>query len=79
MENSTISLAVTDFKRRLAWSLSEIANATDLSVNFLRSEARCGNLMTVKFGRRTLVRDEDLQSYIRNGSAGGRARDADIA
>jgi hypothetical protein len=61
---------VTD--NRIAWSLAEISRATGLSVNFLRYEERRGNLTTVKFGRRVLVRDEDLRKYIELGSSGGR-------
>jgi excisionase family DNA binding protein len=55
---------------RLAYSLDEIAQATGLSVNFLRYEVRRGNLAIRKFGRRILVRDEDLRRYIDSGSFG---------
>jgi hypothetical protein len=63
---------ITVTQSRLAWSLSEISQATGLSINFLRYEERRGNLPTVKFGRRVLVRDEDLRKYLASGSIGGR-------
>jgi len=53
---------------KLAWSLSEVANSTGLSVGFLRNEIRAGRLLSRKFGRRVLVRNDDLQSYLENGS-----------
>lgn len=58
---------------RLAWSIAEIAEATGLSVNFLRLEIKRGNLRTVRFGRRLLVRKEDLEQYISAGSCGNSA------
>lgn len=53
---------------RLAWGLSEVSNATGLSVPFLRAEVRAGRLPVRRFGRRVLVRDEDLKAYLMNGS-----------
>lgn len=55
---------------RITWSLSEISEATGLSVQFLRYEVRRGNLRVKKFGRRVLVRSEDLMRYIDQGSTG---------
>ena len=55
---------------RLAWALSEIANFTGLSVAFLRGEVRGGRLPVRKFGRRILVKDEDLRAYLDRGSDG---------
>lgn len=55
---------------RMAWSLSDISEATGLSVNFLRYEIRRGNLNVRKFGRRVLVRDVELQRYMETGSDG---------
>jgi excisionase family DNA binding protein len=53
---------------RVAWSLTEIAEATGLSIGFLRNDVRRGALPTRKFGRRILVLDEDLKAYLYNGS-----------
>jgi hypothetical protein len=38
--------------RKLAWGCTEIAEATGLSVNFLRNEQRRGKLKARRFGRR---------------------------
>jgi excisionase family DNA binding protein len=56
--------------QRMAWGLSEISEFTGLSVAFLRSEVRAGRLPVRKFGRRVLVKDEDLRAYLERGSAG---------
>ncbi len=53
---------------RLAWGLNEISERTGLSVAFLRAEIRAGRLPVRRFGRRVLVRDEDLKAYISRGS-----------
>ncbi|HYX28981.1 MAG TPA: helix-turn-helix domain-containing protein [Pyrinomonadaceae bacterium] len=53
---------------RLAWGLSEVSNATGLSVPFLRAEVRAGRLPVRRFGRRVLIRDEDLKAYLSRGS-----------
>lgn len=58
---------------RIAWCLADIAAATGLSLNFLRYEIRRGNLIARKFGRRVLVRDQDLRDYIDSGSEGAKA------
>lgn len=63
--------SVTTVINRLAWSLREISESTGLSPNFLRYEVQLGNLPARKFGRRVLVRDEDLRAYLENGSSGG--------
>jgi excisionase family DNA binding protein len=59
---------------RMAWSLEEISNSTGLSVAFLRNELRAGRLTFKKFGRRVLILDEDLQSYLANGSPGAQRK-----
>ena len=51
---------------RLAWGLSEISKCTGLSVPFLRAEVRAGRLPVRPFGRRVLVRDEDLKAGCRS-------------
>jgi excisionase family DNA binding protein len=53
---------------RLAWGLSQISECTGLSVPFLRAEVRAGRLPVRRFGRRVLVRDEDLKDYLARGS-----------
>ena len=58
--------------QRLAWGLSEIAEFTGLSLAFLRNEVRAGRLPSRKFGRRLLIRDEDLQKYLTDGSPGNK-------
>ena len=62
--------------QRLAWGLSEVSKCTGLSVPFLRAEVRAGlraevragRLPVRRFGRRVLVRDEDLKDYLSRGS-----------
>jgi hypothetical protein len=54
--------------QRLAWGLSEISGSTGLSVAFLRAEVRAGRVPVRRFGRRVLVRDEDLRAYLSSGS-----------
>lgn len=53
--------------QRAAWSLSEISASTGLSIGFLRNEVRRGTLPIKKFGRRVLVLEEDLRSYLTEG------------
>ena len=53
---------------RLAWGLNEISECTGLSVAFLRAEVRAGRLPIRRFGRRVLVRDEDLKVCLSRGS-----------
>lgn len=54
--------------KRIAWGLHEIADATGLSLAFLRNEVRAGRLSVRRFGRRVLVKDEDLKTYLEKGS-----------
>jgi excisionase family DNA binding protein len=54
--------------QRTAWSLAEIAQKTGLSLGYLRNEQRAGRLPIRRFGRRVLVLDEDLRTYLRRGS-----------
>jgi excisionase family DNA binding protein len=56
---------------RMAWGLGEVAEFTGLSLGFLRNEVRAGHLPIRRFGRRVLVRDEDLKAYLDRGSQGG--------
>jgi hypothetical protein len=63
-----MGLSETITHNRLAWSLAEVSQATGLSMGFLRNEARSGRLRTRRFGRRLLVLDVDLVSYLETGS-----------
>lgn len=54
--------------QRMAWGLGEISEFTGLSLGFLRAEVRAGRLPVRRFGRRVLVRNEDLQAYLDRGS-----------
>jgi excisionase family DNA binding protein len=60
---------ITD-KNKLAYSVEEIAEQTSLSKAFLRLEIKRGKLKIRRFGRRVIIRDEDLREYIANGSDG---------
>ncbi len=53
---------------RVAWSLAEIHKSTGLSMGYLRNEVRRGALPVKRFGRRVLVLNTDLQSYLATGS-----------
>jgi excisionase family DNA binding protein len=57
---------------RMAYSLEEVSKKTSLSKAFLRLEIKRGRLQVRRFGRRILVRNEDLERYIETGSAGAR-------
>ncbi len=59
---------------RIAWSLTDIANQTGLSLGFLRNEVKAGRLPVRKFGRRVLVLDESLRRYLDEGSDGNSQR-----
>jgi excisionase family DNA binding protein len=59
--------------QKITWSLTEIARATGLSVNFLRYEVRRGNLEVRRFGRRVLVRNDELDRYLDTGSRGSKS------
>lgn len=58
-------------KTKIAYSVEEISEQTSLSKAFLRLEIKRGKLKIKRFGRRVLIRDEDLREYIANGSDGG--------
>ncbi len=57
-------------RNKLAYSVEEIAEQTSLSKAFLRLEIKRGKLKVRRFGRRVIIRDEDLREYIENGSDG---------
>ncbi len=58
--------------QKVAWTLFEIAEATGLSMSFLRYEVKRGNLPVKKFGRRILVLNQDFNTYLENGSQGSK-------
>lgn len=51
---------------KLAYRLSELADAVGLSTRFLRSEIQTGRLIARKFGSATLVLHDDAVSWLRN-------------
>jgi excisionase family DNA binding protein len=58
-------------KQKIAYSVEEISEQTTLSKAFLRLEIKRGKLKISRFGRRVIVRDEDLREYLATGSGGG--------
>lgn len=50
--------------KRLARSIPEIAEATGLSIPFLRRKASEGDLRVRRIGRRVLVLEEDLRKFL---------------
>jgi excisionase family DNA binding protein len=68
-------LELNEQPTRMAWGLSEIAESTGLSVEFLRAEVRAGRLPIRRFGRRVLVKNDDLETYLNRGSEGNRGGD----
>ena len=71
-----ISQSIT--QQKMAWSLAEIAEATGLSLNFLRYEERRGNIQSVRFGRRVLILNDEMRRYLTEGSVGGQSRDSGL-
>lgn len=67
--NTMMQESVT--QNKLAYSVEEISEQTSLSKAFLRLEIKRGKLKVKRFGRRVLIRDEDLREYIATGSDGG--------
>ncbi len=63
----------TQTQERIAWSLADIAKQTGLSLGYLRNEVRAKRLPVRKFGRRVLVLNNDLQSYLESGSGNEKA------
>ncbi len=64
-------LGTINNKTKIAYSVEEMAEKTSLSKAFLRLEIKRGNLKVKRFGRRVVIRDEDLREYLENGSDGG--------
>lgn len=51
-------------KEKMAYSVEEISAQTTLSKAFVRNEISAGNLKAQRFGRRVLVLNQDLQTYL---------------
>jgi len=49
---------------RLSWRLDQLAEATGLSIPFLRKEARYGRLKTRKIGAAVIVLDRDVKEFL---------------
>jgi excisionase family DNA binding protein len=64
------TLGIYTVPQRMAWGLGEVSEFTGLSLAFLRNEVRAGRLPVRRFGRRVLVKDEDLKAYLDRGSIG---------
>ena len=62
---------------RLAWGIADIAAKTGLSIGLIRQEVRRGNIRVRHFGRRVLVLDEDLRSYLERETTSKSALDPD--
>jgi excisionase family DNA binding protein len=59
-------LNTTDQTVRKAYSVKTAAQQFDASVPFVRNEIRDGNLKAKKIGRKVVILDADLQSYLEN-------------
>ena len=58
-------ISVLEKKEKMAYSVEEISEQTTLSKAFLRAEIRIGRLKIQRFGRRVLILNEDLQTYLK--------------
>ena len=56
---------------KMAWRLKELANASGLSVSFLRKEIREGRLPMRRAGKAVLVLDSDFKRYLERSVDGG--------
>jgi excisionase family DNA binding protein len=64
-----VLLASQQSPERLAYSIEEISKKTSLSKAFLRNEVKAGRLVVSRFGRRVLILQENLDAYLKKGSA----------
>ncbi len=58
--------AITEPTTKKAHSVMSAAQQFDASVPFVRNEIRDGNLKAKKIGRKVVILDADLQSYLEN-------------
>jgi excisionase family DNA binding protein len=66
-------LTTADDSKKLAYSIDEIHEETSLSVPYIRKEIKEGKLKARRFGRRLLVLDADLRSYLEREPVGAAA------
>ena len=66
---------VTRTTPRLSWRLAELADASGLSIKFLRVQAKIGNLKTRKVGTAVIVLDEDAKAFLRGQSENNEGED----
>lgn len=60
-----------DLNQKLAYRLSELAQASGLSVPFLRKEARAGRLKIRKVGGAVIVKACDVDEFLNGGEEKG--------
>ncbi len=58
-------ISILETKEKMAYSVEQISEQTTLSKAFLRAEIRIGRLKIQRFGRRVLILNEDLQTYLK--------------
>jgi hypothetical protein len=51
-------------QKRMAWGLKELSESLGLSVGFLRKQVKAGSLPAKRLGRRVVVLDHHLRSYL---------------
>jgi excisionase family DNA binding protein len=49
---------------KIAYSVEELSKLISLSKGFIRKEIKAGNLKAKNFGRRILILNEDLKTYL---------------
>lgn len=64
-------------ENRAAWSVQQIVESTGLSEPFIRGEIRRGVLPSRHFGRRVLVLNSDLETYLNQGGKGRKQDEED--
>lgn len=55
-------------QEKLAYSVAEVAEQTTLSKAYLRNEIKAGRLKVKRFGRRILILNKDLMTFLQNES-----------
>jgi hypothetical protein len=55
---------MADKKRKLAFSIAELVEVSNLGRSFIYEEIKAGHLVARKAGRRTLVLHEDAESWL---------------
>jgi hypothetical protein len=57
----------THDQQRLGFSLRRLAEATDVTVGFLRLEIRRGRLKPIRLGRRVVITATEVRRYLSEG------------